>query len=120
MEWLETVTNVIVALEVAAGLVIAWLNQREVRFLEDRVKPLLADDEDLPLFDALTGRAKYVTFVAIYLLALTALGAFIGPLSDHFPPMRAINGALFLGLLAGPRVIGGALRRRAATRGAAE
>lgn len=113
MEVVELATNVVVAIEVLAAIYLAWANVKEVRFLEDELRPRLGDEEDLPLFDALSGRAKYVAAVGFYLILLTAAGVLIGPLSDHFPPLRAINGALFLGLIAGPKVIGNALRARA-------
>lgn len=113
MGWVETVTNVLFGLEMVAAVVLTYLNFREVRFLEQKVRPLLDEGEDLPLFDALTARGRYVTFVAIYFIALTAFGAFVGPISELFPPIRAINGAVLLGLLAGPRVYGAALREKA-------
>lgn len=106
------VTNVIVAAEVAAAGVLAIINYREMRFLE-RLAPLRTADEDLPLYGALMFRARYITWVVVYFLAITALGALGVQLGELFPPIRAINGALLLGLMAGPRIVGDALRRRA-------
>lgn len=111
-EWILIATNVVLGIEIIAALVLAFLNWREVDFLDERVKPRLRADEDLPLFHALSGRAKYTTFVGVYFIVLTGIGAIVGPLSEHFPPLRAISGALLLGLLAGPRTIGAALRKR--------
>lgn len=116
MDWVEAVTNVVVGIEIIAAVVLTFLNVREVRFLEQRVRPLLREGEELPIFDALAGRGRYVTFVAIVLIVETAIGALVGPLSEYFPPVRAINGGLLLGLLAGPRVYGAALRARARSR----
>lgn len=111
-DWVNAITNVIVLVEIVAAVVLAFINLREVRFLEGHVKPLLRDGEDLPLFHALNNRAKYVSFVGVYLLCLTGFGALFGPVSEFFPPIRAINGALLLGLIAGPRVVGQALRAK--------
>lgn len=59
-----------------------------------------AEDSDWLLI----GIRNYVAFViaaAIYLLILTGAGAVFGPLSEHFPLLRPINGALLLGLMSG-------------------
>lgn len=111
MEFLEVATGVILAGEVLVALWLSWANWREVQFLR-RVRPLLPSDEDLPLFDALDGRAKYITVVSLYLIVLTALGAAGITLADYFPPIRALTAGLLIGLLAGPKIIGTALRRR--------
>ena len=116
MDVLVVITNVAIGIEVAVAVVLTVLNFREVRFLDKRVRPLLDDGEDLPLFDALNSRAKYVTAVAAYLIIVTALGAAGIRLTELFPPLRAVNGALLLGLIAGPRWIGSALRQRAERR----
>lgn len=108
-----TVTNVILAIEIAAAAVVAILNVNETRFLEQRVRPLLNAHEELPLFNALSVRARSITAIGIYLLLLTAIGATGISLTTLFPPLRAINGALLLYLIAGPRIYGMALRQRA-------
>ncbi|HYI67151.1 MAG TPA: hypothetical protein VEW95_09525 [Candidatus Limnocylindrales bacterium] len=113
INWVEVGTNVAIGLEVLAAMVLVWFNFRESRFLEDKVRPLLHVDEDLPLFDALAARAKYVTAVGIYLIVLTGLGQAGYSVAEVFPPIRAINGLLFLGLIAGPWIIGRALRNQA-------
>lgn len=107
----QIVTAVAVGLEVLAAVVLAILNIGEVRFLEERVRPHLRKGEELPLFDALTQRAKGITLIAFWLLGLTALGLVWQP-TDHFPFLRAINGLLLLYLIAGPRIYGIALRSR--------
>lgn len=105
----DTLVNLAIAAEVVIALVLVWLDYREARFLNG-LRPLKGD-EWLPLFDALDGRATYVTLVGAYLLLLTAFGAAGYQIADVFPPIRAINGALLLGLLAGPLVVGRAMRK---------
>lgn len=114
MDVLETATNVAVALEVVAALVLAFLNRREVRYLDELEPAALADAAvagPLPLYHSLSFRAKYVTAVVLYLLVLTALGALGIVLSELFPPIRAINGLLLLGVLAEPLQTGRAIRK---------
>lgn len=112
-EALSFVTAIVLVIEIAAAAVIAVLNVTEVRFLERRVRPRLDANEELPLFDALSARARSITAIGIYLLVLTGIGAAGISLTTIFPPLRAINGALLLYLIAGPRIYGTALRQRA-------
>ena len=112
MDWVVVATNVVLGLEVIAAFVISWLNIRETRYLRDELRPLLLEREDLPLLDALTDRARNVTAIGWYLIIITALGAAGFVIADYFPPIRAINAALLLYLIAGPRIVGMALRRR--------
>lgn len=93
--------------EAAAAVVIVILDWREVRFL-NTLRPHL--HEHLPLFDVLNSRARWVTAIGAYLIGLTLAGAVVGPLSEHFPLLRPINGLLFLLLLAGPIFLGRAMR----------
>lgn len=111
MEWLASLTGVAIALEVVAALVISWLNIRETRYLRHELRPLLLEREDLPLLDALTERARWVTAIGWYLIIFTALGAAGIVIVDFFPPIRAINAGLLLYLIAGPRIVGMALRK---------
>ena len=46
MSWIEVATNVAIAIEMVAALIVVWLNKREVDYLEDRVGPLIVDVED--------------------------------------------------------------------------
>ena len=118
---LESATNVVVAVEIVVGLYIALTSRGEARFLEQQVKPLLRGETELPLFDSLLWVAKYVKAVAAWLIVLTVLGALLSwldkpSLADLFPPIRAINLALLIGLLAVPKIIGRGLRRRVVER----
>lgn len=108
---METLTNVLIGLEVVAALFLVAQNVREVRFFA-KLRPLMPANEDLPLFDALNRRAQYVAFVGLYLLVVTALAALGIRLAEIFPPLRAINGALLVGLIAGPFVFGRAMRAK--------
>jgi hypothetical protein len=110
------VTNGVIAVLLVVAVWVTWLNRRETRYLERDVKPLIRDDEDLPLFDVLLSRARNVTRIGWWLILLTALGAAGITVADYFPPLRAINAALLLYLIAGPRIIGMALRRQRSDR----
>jgi heme/copper-type cytochrome/quinol oxidase subunit 2 len=109
MNALETPTNIIVAIEVLAAVVVTWLVYREVRFLA-HLREKLGPNADPSLHGALQFSARYTVVVCIWLLALTAIGAAGVNLAAQFPPLRAINGALLLGLLAQPWIVGRALR----------
>lgn len=111
MDWVVTLTNIAIGIEILVAVWLTFENRRETRYLEREVKPLIRADEDLPLFDALLTRARNVTRVGWYLILLTALGAAGVMVASYFPPLRAINAALLLYLIAGPRIIGMALRR---------
>lgn len=113
-EWVIAATNVGVAIIVIAAGWVTFLNRRETRYLEHDVKPLIRDDEDLPLFDVLLSRARNVTRIGWWLIVLTALGAAGIMVANYFPPLRVLNAALLLYLIAGPRIIGMALRRKSA------
>lgn len=112
MEAMETVTNVVIGVEAVLAVVLAIASWRESRFLQ-KVGPLLHPGEDLPLYRAISFNARYTTLVVAYLLVLTAAGAAGFMVAAAFPPLRAINGALILGLLAGPLREGRAMRQRA-------
>lgn len=108
-----TAAAVLVELIVAAWLV--WRNHREVRFMRS-LRPLMPADADLPLFDALARRASQITNIGAYLLVLTMASTVLAELglpaiAEIFPPIRAINGALILVLLAGPTYVGREMRR---------
>lgn len=106
---MESLVNIGVALEVLAALVVIWLDVREFRFLRS-LRPFLPEGESMTLYEALMSRAAFVTLVGGYLIVLSAATVVLGSLAVAFPPLRVINGALFLGLLAGPIYIGRALR----------
>jgi hypothetical protein len=115
MELLEIVTNLAVLTVVVIAAWVIRQARREQRFLES-LKPLLPQNEYLPLFDALLSRAREVYLLGVYLVLLTAVGALLAAydkpsLAQAFPPIRAINAALFLVLLSGPLVLGRAMRR---------
>lgn len=112
MEAIELATNIAIFVEVLVAIALVFLNYREVRFLRREVEPLVEAGEPAPLYEALSFRASYITFVCIWLLSLTGLAAAGLNLAELFPPLRAINGALVLGLLAGPIQTGYALRKR--------
>ena len=116
---IEGISSLLVGLEAIAAIVIIWLDIREVRFLRG-LQPLLGQDEDLPLYAALVDRAIYVSAVGFYLLILAVIGITGLVLGAVFPPIRPINGLLFLGLLAGPIYLGRAMRRQPKVRKAIE
>lgn len=111
---LEALTGAVLLLEALAAVWIVWRNYREVRFM-GRLRPLMPKGADLPLFDALAARALQITVIGVYLLILTILGAAGVSVADAFPPIRAINGGLFLVLLAGPTYVGREMRRLASS-----
>ena len=113
MDWVAVVTNVVIGLEILAAFVISYWNIRETRYLKEELRPLLEDREDLPLLDALTSRASKVTMIGWYFIIITALGAAGFVIAEFFPPIRAVNAGLLLYLIAGPRIVGMALRREA-------
>jgi hypothetical protein len=106
----EMITNVILGILVVITLGIVWQLDREGRFL-DRLRAQV-HGEDLPILDALLVDAHYTTFITVYLIALTVIGAAGFTIAVAFPPIRAINALLLLGLLTGTLRIGRALRRR--------
>lgn len=114
---IDVLVNVAVGIEAVAAVVLVILAWREWRFLAT-LKPFLPKDEYLPLYGALVNRALIVSVIGVYLLVLTVIGALLAqmgapPLAVTFPPLRAINGVLFLILLSGPLYIGRALRKLA-------
>lgn len=116
-EILETGTTIVVAIELLVAVWLAWRLWHESRFLE-RVEPLIPKDENLPLFDALLFSSRYTTAAVTYLLLLTALGVAGITVAEYFPPIRAISGAVLIGLLYRPLSTGRALRRRVEGRAA--
>jgi hypothetical protein len=118
-EFFEGLTVALLVIEAGVAVVLAFLNFREVRFL-DTTRPLIPNIREIPLYDALAFRARYITFAAVWLITQTLLGAIGVMVADFFPPIRAVNGAILLGLLAGPRMVGDALRRKAPRAGAGE
>lgn len=114
LDGLEIATNVAIAVEIAIAVVLVYRNRREVRYLEElepEVEADIAVAGPLPLYHALSWRARYVTAVSVYLLVLTGLGAIGVVVADLFPPIRAINGALLLGILYEPEQVGAAIRK---------
>lgn len=109
MDALETLANVLVAIEIVAAVGVAALVYREVRFLA-QLRKKLGPDADPSLHGALQLSARYTVAVCVWLLLLTAIGAAGVNLGELFPPIRAVNGALILGLLGQPWLVGRALR----------
>lgn len=107
--------TVAVAAEVAAAVLITGFNVREILFLR-RLRPLLPPDDDLPLYDALVMRAEFLAGIGLYLLVLTLLSALGFAIAAAFPLIRALNGLVFLGILAGPLYLGRAMRRHPVSR----
>ena len=107
---IDLASTLLVVVEFVVALYIVAADVKEVRFLL-ALKPLIPTDEDLPLYSALTDRAIFLMAVGVYLLALTVVAAFGPQLAVIFPPIRVINGAIFLAILAGPRYLGHAMRR---------
>ncbi len=99
-----------IGIEFALAIVISALNVRELHFLAT-LRPLLPDGEDLPLYDALTARAAFLMVTGFYLIVLSVLTTLGLNLTLAFPPLRILNGALFLAILAGPVFLGHAMRR---------
>lgn len=111
---IDVLVNVAVAIEAVAAVALVVLAFREFRFL-GTLRPFLPKNEYLPLFGALINRAAVITGIGAYLLVLTVVGAVLAALelpslAEVFPPIRAINGGLFLILLSGPIYYGRALR----------
>lgn len=112
---IETLTNIAVGVIAVAAVGVVILSFREFRFL-GTLRPFLPSGF-WPLYEALLGRSIYVTGVGVWLLVLTAIGAVLNALelptlAQTFPPLRAINALLLLGLLAGPLWLGRAMRRK--------
>lgn len=109
---MDLIINILLGIVTLAGVVIIILDAREVRFLTSLRAYL--PDEHLPLYEILVRRAQLMTTLGFYLLVLTMVGAVVGPLTQYFPPIRVINAVLFLWMLAGPVLIGRALRAQPA------
>lgn len=109
---IDAFITVAVVIEGVTALVLTAFNVREVLFLR-RLRPFLPPGDDLPLYDALVGRAIFLAASGLYLLTLTTITVlFAVNLAQAFPVLRVINGLLFLGLLSGPILLGRAMRRR--------
>lgn len=107
---MQHVTEILLALEIGLAVVVVLLDVKEIRFLSG-LRPFLPIGEELPLFEALSKGAIFLTFIGFWLLGLTVLGALGISLTDDFPILRAINGALLLMVISGPYYVGRALRK---------
>lgn len=112
---IEGATNIAVAIIAVVAVWTTYRTVREYLFLRG-LRPFLPLGEYLPLYESLVSRSAYVAVIGVYLLSLTVVGAVLSALgmpslAEMFPPIRAINAALLLGLLAGPLLIGRAMRK---------
>jgi len=100
----------LIGVEVVLAIILGIFNIREILYLRKLGKE--AEGENLWLLDAITVRQVYLTFIGIYLLCLTAIGVTGFSVAEHFPFIRVINGALLLGVIAGPTYLGHEMRKR--------
>ena len=102
------IIDIIVIIEALAVLPLAFLALLTVKHLSDAAD--FASKEDW-LFRAVRRIVYYLTFITLYLIVLAVISTFGEPLSVRFPWVRALNGALFLGIVGCAGYLGVEIRR---------
>ena len=105
-----TFVQIAVGVLTVIALMIMGASVREFFYLRHLRRQ--APEDDLWLLDAIRVTSGYLTFVAVYFVTLTVVGAFWGNLSEFFPPLRILTAAVLLGVITLPVYLGREMRRR--------
>lgn len=105
---MNDIIDVLVVIEALLVIPLAYLALLTVKHLADAAG--FAEEDDW-LFRAVRRIVYYLTGVTLYLIVLAIVATFGEPLSTAFPPIRVVNGLLFLGIVGCAGYLGVEIRR---------